>query len=287
MKKILLSPNPYRDKGFKSAFAAEHILRDLGVETRMCLPFNVDKTFELPKRAKLYDIMEELPGSDLLICFGGDGTILHSSKQCTYNNVPILGVNVGTMGFMAELEATELDLLKKIVTGDYTIDHRMMLDVSVRRAGETIASDLALNDAVITKGAVARIIQMSILCDGVEATNFSGDGVIISTPTGSTAYSMSAGGPIVEPGARNTIVTPICAHALHAKSFVLSDEREVSVRIGKMGRRSAYLSVDGGRAVKLNAGDLVIAKRSDYQTSLVRVKNKGFYEIINNKFKDS
>ncbi len=287
MKKIILCPNPYRDKGFRGAFAAEKLLKDLGIETKMCLPFDVDKSFELPKKAELHDLSEELPESDMLICFGGDGTILHSSKQATYNNVPILGVNVGTMGFMAELENHETELLRKVVEGDYTIDERIMLDISVRRAGEIIATDLALNDAVITKGAVARIIQLSILCDGTEAMNFSGDGVILSTPTGSTAYSMSAGGAIVEPGASNIMVTPICAHTLYTKPLILSDQRQVSVRIGKLGRKSAYLSVDGGRAVKLNTGDLVIAKKSEHKTKLVRVKNISFYQLINMKFKNS
>ncbi len=222
----------------------------------------------------------------MLVCFGGDGTILHSSKQATLNNVPILCVNVGTMGFMAELESNELELLEQAVAGNYILDCRLMLDVRVRRGEETLFSDIALNDAVITKGAVAREIQVQVSCDGVQATEFSGDGVIVCTPTGSTAYSMSAGGPIVEPSAQNLIVTPICAHALHAKAFVLAPGREVSVKVGKVGRKNAYLSVDGGRAVRLNAADEVIIKRSAYETKLVRIKNTSFYSVINYKFKN-
>ena len=286
MNKVILSPNPYRDKGFKTAQVAQKILTDLGVQTRMCLPFNVDRNFELPKNVKLYDLNQELKETDMLICFGGDGTILHSSKQATLNQVPILCVNVGNMGFMAELESNELHLLERAVRGEYTLDNRLMLDVQVRRGEEVLYQDIALNDAVVTKGAVAREIQLQVLCDGVQATEPSGDGVIVCTPTGSTAYSLSAGGPIVEPTAQNLIITPICAHALSAKSFVLSSQRVVTIKASKNGRKNAYLSVDGGRAVRLNTADEVIIRRSEHETKLVRIKDTSFYSVINNKFRN-
>ena len=136
----------------------------------------------------------------------------------------------------------------------------------------------------ITKGAVARVIQLEVFYDGVQAYSFAGDGVLICTPTGSTAYSMSAGGPIVEPSARNIIVTPICAHTVQARAFVTSKDREITVKVGKTGRKNAFLSSDGGRAVRLNLGDVIRVKRSKHETRLVRLKNTSFFEIINNKF---
>lgn len=284
--KIVMTPNPYRDRNFKYADQAEQILKAAGVETKLCLPFGVDKNFELPADKTFYNLNEELKNADMLLCFGGDGTILHSSKAATYHGLPVLGVNIGTMGFMAELEAGELDLLARLATGQYAIEKRMMLSVEVQHEGQVIYNDTALNDIAITKGAVARVIQMEVLCDGVQAYSFAGDGVLICTPTGSTAYSMSAGGPLVEPTARNIIVTPICAHTVQARPFVTAKDREITVRIGKTGRKNAFLSTDGGRAVRLNYGDVVRVRRSRHETRLVRLKQTSFFQIINNKFFD-
>lgn len=281
--KIVMTPNPYRDRNFNYVEQAAKILQDVGIETRICLPFDVDKSFELPRNVKFYDIHREIKTADILICFGGDGTILHSSKIATRYRVPILGVNIGTMGFMAELEASELPMLARLASGAYRVEKRMMLRATVENEGRTLFDETALNDAAITKGAVARVIEMSVECDGVEATSFSGDGVIVSTPTGSTAYSMSAGGPIVEPSAQNIIITPICAHAMQAKSIVTAPWRTIQVKVGKIGRRNAFLSVDGGRAFRLNPEDVITIRRAEMETRLIRMKETSFYQIINNK----
>lgn len=285
MKKVVMTPNPYRDRNFKYANMAEAILREAGIETRICLAFDVDKTFELPEDVVLHDLTEELKDADLLICFGGDGTILHASKAATRAGVPILGVNIGTMGFMAELESGELKALSRLATGDYSIEERMMLHVKAEHEGQVVLEEDALNDAVITKGAVARIIQMAVSCDDVEMMSFGGDGVIVCTPTGSTAYSMSAGGPIVEPTAHNIIITPICAHDMRTKTVVTSAQRVITVEIGRIGRKNAFLSVDGGRALRLNTGDKVTITRSPDTTKLVHLSEKSFFEIVKNKFK--
>lgn len=282
--KIVMTPNPYRDRNFKHVEQAAEILQAAGAETRICLPFDVDKSFELPTSIPFYELNKEIKSADMLICFGGDGTLLHSSKIATRYHVPILGVNMGTMGFMAELEASELPLLANLVTGDYRIEKRMMLRVMVHNEGRQLFDEQALNDAAITKGAVAREIQMAVECDGVEAVNCSGDGVVICTPTGSTAYSMSAGGPIVEPCAHNIIITPICAHSFQAKGIVTAPWRTITVRVGKLGRRNAFLSVDGGRAFRLSVGDVITIRKSEQETRLVRLKDTSFYEILNNKF---
>lgn len=282
--KVVLSPNPYRDRGLKAAQAAEKILRAAGVETVMCLPFSVEGGgVELPRHLRFRDMQEELKGADMLICFGGDGTILHAAKDANANHVPILGVNLGSVGFMAELEQGELSALSRLAAGKYTMEARMMLDVVVRREGKTVYSDLALNDAAVTKGAVARVVDLEIYGDKVLISSFSADGVIISTPTGSTAYSMSAGGPIVEPTAENIIITPICPHALSARSIVLGQDRTVSVKLGRMTRKTTYLSVDGGKAFRLNGGDVVEVRKSKSKTRLVRITGRTFYEILNQK----
>lgn len=285
MKKVVMTPNPYRDRNFKYANQAEKILRDAGIETRICLAFDPDKSFELPEDVVLHDLTQELRDADLLICFGGDGTILHASKAATRAGIPVLGVNIGTMGFMAELESGELSMLSRLAKGDYTVEKRMMLHVKAEHEGQILLEEDALNDAVITKGAVARTVQMGVACDGVEIMSFGGDGVIVCTPTGSTGYSISAGGPIVEPTAENIIITPICAHDMRAKTVVTASQRSITVEIGRIGRKSAFLSVDGGRALRLGMGDKVTVTRSRYYTQLVHLSNRSFFEIVKNKFK--
>lgn len=283
--KAVLSPNPYRDRGLKVAQAAQKILRGSGVETVLCLPFTLDENsrIEFPSNVELRPIEQEIKDADVLICFGGDGTILHAAKDANTFGIPVLGVNMGSVGFMAELEHSELSLLTRLADGKYDTEARMMLDVRVVRDGKEIFRDSALNDAVITKGAVARVLDLEITGDRVVMAGFSGDGVVVSTPTGSTAYSMAAGGPIVEPTAQNIIVTPVCAHSLHAKPMVLDRARTVGVCLPRGSRKLAYLSVDGGRAFKLSAGDRVEIKRSRSVTRLVKLTGRSFYEIINQK----
>ena len=287
MKRVILTPNPYRDKGFQTVRNAMAVLKEVGIETRVCLPFDVDKSFDLPKDIHFFRLDRELRSADLVICFGGDGTILHMAKTATRIGIPVLGVNIGTMGFMAELESSELDKLRCLATGDYTVDKRMMLDVTVLRDRDIIFHDICLNDAVITKGAVARIVHLTVECDGVKAMDCGGDGVIIATPTGSTAYSLSAGGPIVEPEASNILITPICAHDVASRCIVASDRRVITVGLSQNARRNAFLSVDGGKALRLNMGDVTTVKKSSLQTQLLRIKDRSFYDVVSTKFKYS
>lgn len=285
MKHVILTPNPYRDGNFRTVREAVEILKNAGMETRICLPFEVDKSYTFPRDIRFSRLDRELPNASMVICFGGDGTILHMAKAATRHNVPILGVNIGTMGFMAELESGELSMLSRLATGDYSIDNRMMLDVTVHRDRDIIFHDICLNDVVVTKGAVARIVYLNVKCDGVQALECGGDGVIIATPTGSTAYNLSAGGPIVEPDAQNILITPICAHELVSRSMVASDKRVISVELSKNARRNAYLSVDGGKALRLNMGDVATIRKSNLVTKLIRLKDRSFYDVVNTKFK--
>lgn len=283
--KIILCPNPFRDKGLKTAQEAGRILLNAGAEISYCFPFLVDRNIisDLPPKLHIHDLKSELPTADLLVCFGGDGTILHAAKDASATDVPVLGVNMGSVGFMAEVEQEDLAALAGIVTGNYRLEPRMLLDVKVIRDGRVLFRSIALNDAVITKGAVARVIDLNVYGDKALICSMYGDGVIVATPTGSTAYSLSAGGPIVEPTAENIIVTPISAHMLQAKAMVLNKNRSIDVTVPKQSRKTAYLSVDGGKAFKLFAGDTVEICRSKRQLRLVTLSDKNFYEIINQK----
>ena len=283
--RVILSPNPYRDKHFQTLREAMEVLKKAGIETRVCLPFEVDRSYELPRDIRFSRIDRELPNASMVICFGGDGTLLHMAKAATRHGIPILGVNIGTMGFMAELESTELSHLARLATHDYTVDDRMMLDVTVHRDRDIIFHDICLNDVAITKGAVARIVHLEVKCDGIQAMECGGDGIIIATPTGSTAYSLSAGGPIVEPDANSILITPICAHDVASRCIVASDRRTVTVAMTQNARRNAYLSVDGGKALRMNMGDIATVRKSDLCTKLVRLKDRSFYDVVNMKFK--
>ena len=284
MKNVILAPNPYRDRNFQTVRSAMQLLKDAGLRVSLCLPFDVDRNFELPKDLRFSRLEREMPNADVVICFGGDGTILHTAKAATKRGVPILGVNIGTMGFLAELESTDLNRLLQLASGDFKLDPRMMLDVTVQRDRDIIFHDICLNDVVVTKGAVARIVYLSVECDGVQAMSCGGDGVIVSTPSGSTAYNLSAGGPIVEPDARNMIITPICAHDMVSRCVVTSDRRVITIRMVQNARRNAFLSVDGGKALRLNMGDVVTIRKSKYETKLVKLNDRSFYDVVNAKF---
>lgn len=284
MKNLILTPNPYRDKNFHTVRSAAQILRNAGFQVKICLPFEVEHSYELPRDIHFSRLDRELPNADMVICFGGDGTILHMAKAATRKGIPLLGVNIGTMGFMAELESSELEKLSLLAEGKYRLDSRMMLDVTVQRDRDILFHDICLNDVVITKGAIARVVHLNVKCDGVQAMEFGGDGVILATPTGSTAYSFSAGGPIVEPGADNIIITPICAHDVTSHCIVASGQRIVNVEMSANARRNAFLSVDGGKAFRLNMGDIATIKKSKLETKLVRLNDRSFYDVVNAKF---
>ena len=282
MKRVILCPNPYRDKGLAAAKEADAILRRMGMETVFCLPFRPeggDQQFGVVCKP----LQQELRGSDLIIAFGGDGTILHLARTAATRGIPVLGVNLGSLGFMSDLERSELHLLQNLAQGRFRREKRMMLDVSVLREGRTVYVSSALNDAVVSKGAMARVVRLQVMAGDDQLGVFSGDGIVVATPTGSTGYSLSAGGPIVEPTAQNFVISPICAHTVFSSSFVRSAAGSVSVSSAEQSRKQIYLSVDGGKAFALRPGDRVRVCRSRYETELLRLTDRSLYEILRTK----
>lgn len=224
--------------------------------------------------------------SDLIICVGGDGTFLKTARQAFAYKKPVLGINKGTVGFLAEVEISEIEMaIDSIVTGNYHIQSRMTLDVEVVRKGEKVYKNIAINDAVITRMALSRILRLKVMMDGKYADSFSGDGVIISTPTGSTGYSLSAGGPIVQPDMRLIIVSPICPHILYSRSYIASDKKTVSVIIDDDSEIDAILTLDGQEGFTLEPGDQIFIKASDESALFATVKNTDFYDILRAKMK--
>ena len=199
------------------------------------------------------------------------------------HSVPVLGVNLGSLGFMSELEVDELDRLRDLAEWSFDVEARMMLHVCVVRGGKSVYNNIALNDAVISKGSIARVVRLNIFTEEGQLTKVGGDGIIASTPTGSTGYSMAAGGPIVEPTARNLLLTPICPHSTRSSSYVLSPEHVITVEAPDANRKFVYLSVDGGKAFSLKNNDQVRVSTSKYTTRLVRLSKKSFCEILDKK----
>ena len=281
-KKIILCPNPDRDHGMKATRRANEILREMGFRTVVCSPFRDQKEGAFAE-FEVKSLPQEMKDADLMITFGGDGTILHLAKLAALNKIPVLGINMGGLGFIAELEVAELELLRQLKDWDFEIENRMMLDVSVQRDGKQIYTNLGLNDAVVREGPISHTIHLKISSDGRHLADIAGDGVIVATPTGSTAYSLSAGGPVVEPLAQIMVVCPICIHNMRFSSYVLSPEHVLTVELERNGRKPVFLFVDESRGFSLRSDDKVVVRRSKHTMKLVRLTEKSFCEIFAQK----
>ena len=283
--RVVLSSNPYRDKGLRAGLEAKRILDKSGVEAILCLPFTPKKgeRLDVPPYLKLVPLEQALKGANMMLCFGGDGTILHTARDVLEQDIPILGVNLGSVGFMAELERNELPLLTALSRNQYTLEERMMLQVRVYRGERLIHEEIALNDAVFSKGSMARVSELEVWADQALCQQVTGDGVIVATPTGSTAYSMSAGGPIVEPTSQGLVVTPVCAHQLAVRAMVLDANRMLTVRLPKGNRKTIFLSIDGGKAIRLGSHERVEIVKAEKTTKLVRLTGRSFYQRIHEK----
>ena len=222
--------------------------------------------------------------AELVVVLGGDGFILDASRRAAPAGIPILGVNLGRVGYMSELELDELYLIDKYFSGEYRIDERAMLEVSVSSAGQSSKfTSVALNDIVIANGTTARIVDLQLLDDGEPVCTYRADGLIVATPTGSTAYSLSAGGPIVDPRLSCFCVTPICPHSLGARPLVFPDSAKLQVKNICAREKILHLTVDGKATFDMFYGDVAEIVRSNLTTKLVRIKSGGFYSKIRNK----
>ncbi|MBQ9783951.1 MAG: NAD(+)/NADH kinase [Clostridia bacterium] len=226
--------------------------------------------------------------ADILIVLGGDGTILEAGRRAAQRGTPILGINLGRLGYMAELEIGELDLLSRLFTGDYRLEERSMLRVELLTAsGELRSFCYALNDAVISNGSVSRMIDLELSEGGMPVTTYRADGLIIATPTGSTAYSMSAGGAIVDPRVSCFCATPICPHSFIARPIIFSDDAVLEVRNICNREKMLYLTVDGRMNFELYRNQVVRITKSTKKTKLIRLKKSDFYRKLRQKMNDS
>jgi NAD+ kinase len=228
--------------------------------------------------------------SEVVIAIGGDGTLLRAARAVADRMVPILGVNVGSLGFLTEVTVDEMyESIESILRGDFQYEDRMNVDGAIFRNGEQVEGFTALNDIVINKGALSRVIEIKLAVDCGYVTTYTADGLIVSTPTGSTAYSLSAGGPIVNPAMEAIIATPICPHTLAVRPMILAPSQELSVDLwaghSMHGEPEVKLTVDGQVGYDLFSGDRIVFSRSDQKTRLVLSGYRTFYEVLSSKLK--
>ena len=223
--------------------------------------------------------------ADVLLVLGGDGTMLNAARLAAERSIPILGVNMGGLGFLTEVRLDNLyPSLDRVFANDFVLDERLMLKAHVHRHGETVARGTVLNDIVISKGTLARMIELKIAIQGQFVTNLRGDGLIVGTPTGSTAYSLSAGGPIMNPAVQSLILTPICPHTLTHRPLIVPGNVEVEVTLTSKDD-GAMATLDGQVGVAMTQGDTAVIHASEYRTRLIRFPESHYYDVLREKLK--
>lgn len=277
--KISIFPNFNNDGVLQTCEEICKELDKLGVEYSVAKCNESDETGTLPL---FFDTNELIENCDIVIVVGGDGTTLNVAKAASLHNKLTLGINAGRLGFMSGLERDELSLLNRLVSGEYEVEERMMINARLMLENGT-QNFICLNDAVITRGDLARLIDVTVKSDGRVITKNRADGMIIATPTGSTAYSMAAGGPVVSPDNSCFVVTPICPHSLVNRSIVFSSDKELEITVENDKNNTSYLSIDGEKSVTVTKNSKIIISKSEYVAKLIKIKPDSFYEILNKK----
>ena len=282
MKKILIITNRFKDVEQKNTEKVCAFLNAKGVKVQRIL---VDR--------KVTNLDESLlDETDCAIILGGDGTMMQFANQLSKHDIPMLGINLGHMGYLAEVDCNNVEAsLNKVLSGDYTVQERMMINGMIIKDGNTVIKQNAINDVVITRCGKLQVLNFNIYINGKLLKNYNADGVILSTPTGSTAYNLSAGGPIVDPGAEILIVTPIAPHTLMNRSLVLKASDYVEIEILSTHEEETdelmELNFDGKESVKLSAGDRVGVTSASRHVKMIRLNEVSFLEVLHNKMKES
>lgn len=277
--KIAIIPNADKPTAISCAKDIAQLLINSGAE--VILPANLTGEFSAENIIFLSTYEEIFNLCDCAVTVGGDGTIIHCAGYAAVSGKSILGVNMGRLGYVAELEPSEIYMLPRLLTGDFTTRERMMLDVTVIHKDGTSESYLAMNDAVISRGSLSCIIDMDVFTDGEKICNYRADGLLFSTPTGSTAYALSAGGPVIDPCLDLIELTPVCPHSLSARTVIFTDDTVLSVTCNSPD--VSYLTVDGQVSVKLDPCDVVRVAKSKHKLLVNVLKTKNFYKIAGEK----
>lgn len=272
--KILIVYNKEKDEGLNIADRVSDILTENGAETVIT---EFSKEINSPKPYR-----DMLSKADAVIVIGGDGTILKVAKSAALHNCPVLGINVGRLGYLASVDCDNLDILKRITTGDYSVETRMMLKAEKIIGTTVVDSCDCLNDTVISKDSLSNVIDITLKI-GNDTINYRADGIIASTPTGSTAYSLSAGGPVVDPELKCMILTPVCPHTLVARSVVLDASHEVFVKVSSNDSTSIQLLSDGRKAYDIDGNTTVKISSSELKTKFIKLNDVSVYKVFSKK----
>ncbi len=281
IKNIALIPNLTRKGAYHTSFDVIAILQRDGMSINM--------TEDLKDNYKNFGITffkdtdSLISASDMVLTIGGDGTIMHAARHASPLKKPLLGINMGRLGYVAGLEPDELAMLSRVKTGDFTTEKRMMLKI-IHQSANGKNEFFSINDAVISRGSLSRLIDIDVSLDKDYMCNYRADGLIISTPTGSSAYSLAAGGPVVEPTMKCIVMTPICPHSIFARSVVFSHHSELVVTASCDDNTEVFLTIDGARTVIINKTDTVSITSSELQAEFIILKDKSFYRVLNDKF---
>ena len=234
-----------------------------------------------------YDFSDMPEDIECVLVLGGDGTLLQAARELLQRHIPLLGINLGTLGFLTSAEKSELPkCLDSVLDDSCSIDERMMLEGVAYHGSEKIQMNIALNDVIIARAGFSRLVELKIYVNGDLLSIYNADGIIVSTPTGSTGYSLSAGGPIIFPQTDVIVITPICPHSLQARSLVVSGEDRIMIEIGrrrKTQKEEAMVTFDGRSAQELETGDRIEIYKAQETTQLIRLKGRSFYQVLQNK----
>ncbi|MFC4769165.1 NAD(+)/NADH kinase [Effusibacillus consociatus] len=238
-------------------------------------------------RSDLAMDVQHFPGKvDLVFVLGGDGTLLGVARQLAFFDLPILGINLGHLGFLSEAEPDDLhSAVDRVLSGDFHLEKRMMIEAAIIRNGQVIHNSIALNDVGIAKGSFGRMVTLSVYVDDMYVDTYSGDGLIVSTPTGSTAYSLSCGGPIVSPHINVIVVTPICPHRLNSRPFIVQKNQEIRVEVSAT-HNDMGVTIDGQVGYKVEANDTILVRKSSHYTTLIKWQERGFFDVLRQKLHD-
>ncbi len=280
--KVAIIPNLTKNGAKEYAIKLANYIKSLGSVPMFLMEeksFFCDSTFTYKS-----DLPMLINESDFVVTIGGDGTILAVSNHVANANKPLIGINLGRLGFIAELEADELSKIKDVVDGNYKIEERMMLKATVI-SGEDEKEFFALNDIAISRGSLSRIIDLSVSLNNESFSEYRADGLLFSTPTGSTAYSLSAGGPVIAPTMDCILLTPICPHALSMRCVVFDVNSSICVE-SMLEETHTYLTIDGQHSLSLKFGEKVIITKSPLKMKMISLKEKNFYNILNEKLSE-
>ena len=279
IKSIAVMPNLTKTGAYETSLQAIKILSELGMQILMeCSLSRLYKDENIIFFGSEYTMLKSC---DMVLTIGGDGTIIHAARKSAPLDKPLLGINTGRLGFVAELEPNELDMLQRIAEGNYSIEKRMMLKVTCKNN-----EFYAMNDAVISRGSLSRLIDIdvSLAEDRGYICSYRADGLIVSTPTGSSAYSLAAGGPVVEPTMKCIVMTPVCSHSLFARPVVFSHKSQLAVSASCDDNTQVYLTLDGAKTLTIARSDIIYITSSKIETKLIKLKDKSFYKVLNDKF---